>query len=277
LAATYVRKNLVKEKLRAGKTIIGMELWLRDPRLVELMGQAGFDFAHCEYEHVARDWLEVEDFIRTCEANQLTPLFRAEQCVDDQPPVNQIIKALKAGAQMIMIPHLESAKAAQKAVDAVKFPPLGKRGLATCDRNVVEMVPNEKTPLDVLELVRQANEETMIWGIIETPRAVANIDEILAVEGIDIVGFGHQDYALSAGLTSDSDPQIVEAREKVLEAVKRAGKLMWWNTDTPLSIKEQGPKGVHVYCLSVETIHIDRMFRQMVREAREYEGQLQPA
>jgi 4-hydroxy-2-oxoheptanedioate aldolase len=270
----YVRKNLMKEKIRAGKTIIGMELWLRDPRLIELMGQAGFDFAHCEYEHVARDWVEMENFVRTCEANGLTPLFRAEQCVDDQPPVNQIIKALKTGFQMIMIPHLESAEAAQKAVDAVKFPPLGKRGLATCDRNVVEMVPNEKTPLDVLELVREANEETMIWGIIETPRAVENIDEILAVEGIDIVGFGHQDYALSAGLRSDDDQQIVEAREKVLDAVKRAGKLMWWNTDTPLSVKEQGPKGVQVYCISVETIHIDRMFRKIVNEAREYELQL---
>jgi hypothetical protein len=49
---------------------------------------------------------------------------------------------------------------------------------------------------------------------------------------------------------------------------------MWWNTDTPLSVKEQGPKGVQVYCISVETIHIDRMFRKIVNEAREYELQL---
>jgi 4-hydroxy-2-oxoheptanedioate aldolase len=266
----YVRKNLVKDKLRRGETVIGMEVWLRDPRQVELLGQAGFDLAHCEYEHVARDWVEMEDFVRACEANALTPLFRAEQCIDDQPPVNQIIKALKMGFQIIMVPHLESAEAAQKAVDAVKFPPLGKRGLATCDRNVVEMVPNENTPLNVMQLVKEANEETMIWGIIETPRAVENIDEILAVDGLDIVGFGHQDYALAAGLEADDDPRIGEAREKVRDAVDRAGKLMWWNTDTPLSVKEQGPKGIQAYLMATDTIHIDRMFRKMVSESKAY-------
>ena len=58
----FARKNLLKEKAKNGEIIMGMESWLRDPRIFELLGQAGFDLAHIENEHVGHNWEEIENF-----------------------------------------------------------------------------------------------------------------------------------------------------------------------------------------------------------------------
>ena len=264
----YMRKNILKEKIKNGEIVIGMEMWLRDPRIIELLGYAGFDFAHIENEHVAHDWESIENLIRTAESVGLTPLFRCEQVIDGQPPVNQIIKALKCGAQIIMVPHVDTPEAVKKVVDAVKFPPIGHRGIATCDRSAREIVPHENLPLDIQRFSQEANEETMVWAIIESPEGVRNIDAILDIEGVDAVGFGHQDYAIAAGLSLDSGEEIDKAREKVREAVQRKGKLMWWNIDRPEAIEEQRKKGIQIFLIGVDVIHIDHLLRDIVKKAK---------
>lgn len=256
----YARKNLLKEKLKNGKKVLGMELWLRDPRLVELLGHAGYDFVHIESEHVGQDWSMVENFIRAAELHALTPLYRTEQCVDNEPPVNEIIKALTVGAQIIMVPQVSTPQAAEKAVAAAKYPPLGCRGIASCDRSFPEIYPNPTMPLDVQKAAAECNNEVMVWCIIETPEGVENIDKILAVEGVDAVGFGHQDYALAAGLSDEYGGDI--AREKVRTAAAKAGKYMWWNTDNLDGMIEECKKGTEIMLYAVDTVHIDRLFRE---------------
>lgn len=263
----YARKNLLKEKIANGQPVIGMETWLRDPRMVELMGHAGFDFLHIEYEHVGRDWESVENFIRAAELVGMTPLFRTEQCVDGQPPVNQIIKALKVGAQIIMVPEVNSAETARKVVEAAKFAPLGRRGIATCDRSAREIPRPEE--LDIQRFARELNDEVMLWAIIESPEAVENIDEILSVEGIDAVGFGHQDYSLAAGIGDERSEQTNAAREKVFEAAQRHGKLMWWNAAEPQAMLDQFARGILVGLLSVDIIQVDNLLRRLVGDVKE--------
>jgi 4-hydroxy-2-oxoheptanedioate aldolase len=263
----YARKNLVKEKLRNGQAVLGMEVWLRDPRVIELMGSAGFDLAHIENEHVAHNWEEIENLVRAAELAGLTPLYRTEQCFEGEPPVNEIIKALKCGAQIIMVPHVETAETARKIVSAVKFAPLGERGIATCDRSAKEIPPSNS--LDIRRYIDEANEETMIWTIIESPRGLENVDEILDVDGIDAVGFGHQDYAAVAGLTDDSGAESTAARDKIWEAARRKGKLMWWNTDDPADVVVQRQRAQNLFLLSVDLIHLNNLFRTMITEARQ--------
>lgn len=264
----YARKNRLKEKIDKGEIVIGMEIWLRDPRVIELMGHAGFDFAHIENEHVAHNWETVENLIRTAEFVGLTPLYRSEQVFDGKPPVNQIIKALKCGAQIIMVPHVGTPDTVKTVVDAVKYPPLGRRGVATCDRSTGEIFPNISVSLDMQIYTQEANEETMVWAIIETPEGVRNIDAILDVEGVYAVGFGHQDYAIAAGLPSDSGPEIDEAREKVREAALRKGKQMWWNTDSFEVVKQQQEKGIQIFLMGVDVIYVDSLFRNIIQATK---------
>jgi len=268
----YIRKNLLKEKIKSGQMVLGMEIWLRDPRVIELMGQAGFDFAHIEYEHVAHDWESLENLIRTAELSGLTPLFRSEQCVGDNPPVNQIIKALKCGAQIIMVPHVNTPECAQRIVEAAKFPPYGKRGIATCDRSAIEIVPNESKALDMQKFIQESNDETMLWAIIESPEAVENIEAILEVEGIDAVGFGHQDYSIKAGFSNDFGIEIEQARAKIRETAIKKGKQMWWNTDQVSVAKEQYEKGIQIFLMSVDIIHLDAFLRNMIKQLKTEES-----
>lgn len=264
----YARKNLVKEKLEQGKIVLGMENWLRDPRIIELMGNAGYDFLHIEHEHVARTWTDVENDIRTAELMGLTPLYRTEQCFDDEPPVNEIIKAIKIGAQIIMVPQVSTPEAARKIVAAGKFPPLGRRGIATCDRSMKAIFPSRTVPLDIDVYTQEANDEIMLWAIIETPEGVENIDAILDVEGIDAVGFGHQDYAMAAGLTKETGNQVDMAREKVFEAAKRHGKYMWWNTDSVEEVREQAARGLQLMLYGCDIIHLNNMLQNSAAEIK---------
>ena len=264
----YARKNTLKEKLSNGEMVMGMEIWLRDPRVIELLGYAGFDFVHIENEHVAQDWISVENAIRAAELHGLTPLYRTEQCFDNQPPVNEIIKALKLGAQIIMVPQISTPEAAKKVVAAAKYPPIGRRGVATCDRSAREIFPTPNIPLDTKLYTQEANQETMLWMIIETPEGVRNIDSILDVEGVDAVGFGHQDYAIAAGLSADSGDEIDAAREKVRLAAQRKNKLMWWNTDLTSIVKDEYKKGMRIFLFGVDVIHLDILFRRIILESK---------
>ncbi len=264
----YVRKNLLKEKVKNGRLVIGLEIWLRNPRVIEIAGQAGFDFAHIENEHVAHDWETVESLVRAAELAGLTPLFRTEQCIAGQPPVNQIVKALKCGAQIIMVPHVDTPEAARKIVEAAKFPPNGKRGFVTYDRSATEFFPNETAPLDLQRFIREANEETMLWVLIESPEGVKNVDAILDVDGIDAVGFGYQDYAIAIGLSTFSGAELERARERVREAAERKGKPMWRYTLDPKSVEEERRKGARIFVMGGDIIHLNSLLRSMNREIR---------
>lgn len=267
----FVRKNRVKEKLQRGEIVTGMEHWSRSPKVIELLGYAGFDFVHIDNEHVAHDWETVENLIRTAESVGLTPLFRTEQCFNG-PPVDMIIKALKCGAQIIKVPHVNTREDAKKAVEAVKYPPMGRRGIVTIDRSARETVYSELRPPGFLkDFVQQSNEETMVWAIVESVEAVENLDEILSVAGIDAVGFGFEDYAISAGLSSSSAPEVSEAREKVREGALRRGKQMWWHIGaipTVEQIHDQISKGIRIFQIGIDIQFLNIAFRSIMRNVQ---------
>jgi 4-hydroxy-2-oxoheptanedioate aldolase len=199
--------------------------------------------------------------IRTVELMGMTSLYRTEQCFDGQPPVNEIIKAVKLGAQIIMVPQVSTPEAAKKAASAIRLPPRGKRGIATCDRSMKEIYPTPETALDIDVYCKESNDEIMLWCIIETPEGVKNIDAILAVDGVDAVGFGHQDFAMAAGLAKDAGGEVDKEREKVWEAVKRAGKYMWWNTDSIEEAHKQFDRGLQIMLFGCDIIHLDNALR----------------
>ena len=115
-----MRQNRVKKVMREGQLAIGTYVALGDPQVVEIIGLAGFDAAFIDMEHTTFDLTLVEEMIRAADLAGVTSIVRI--------PGNDsslILRLLDAGAEGIIIPHVEGLEGAKQAVDAVRYPPLG--------------------------------------------------------------------------------------------------------------------------------------------------------
>lgn len=200
-----------KEKLAAGQVSVGSWLRLGSPAAAEVMARMGYDWLIIEGEHCAADMGTVQAILQAMNGTDTIPMLR----VPWNEPV--IVKtALDVGVKGIMFPMVNSRQEAEAAVRACKYPPAGIRGLGPGRASLYG--------LNSAAYLRDANDDQLIFIIIEHDQAVRNIDEILTVPGIDGAFFGFQDYAASIGLTGQANhPRVHEARKAVLEAARRAG------------------------------------------------------
>ena len=118
-----MRQNRVKKLMREGKLALGKYVSLADPQVVEIIGIAGFDAAFIDMEHTGFDLRTVEEMIRASDLAGVTSMVR----VPDND-AKLILRILDMGAEGIIVPHIEGLEGAKRAVDAVRYPPLGDRG-----------------------------------------------------------------------------------------------------------------------------------------------------
>lgn len=184
--------------------------------------------AHCRYdaiwldlEHRAMDDREVQALLAFCRAADIDCMVR--------PPTlsrTRLYRYLEDGATGFMLPFISDAQMAQAAVTAVKFPPMGNRGLdgagLDADYGLAAWSPGSAYTED-------ANRETFIVAQIETPEAVANADEIAAVPGIDLLFIGPGDLGLRLAADTSTRITIDHAVEQVAAAARRHGKA-WGRT-----------------------------------------------
>ena len=127
-----------------------------------------------------------------------------------------ILRLLDMGVQGIQVPHVGDAAAARAAVKAVRYPPLGDRGMAAGSRAA------EFGKIPLVEHMAQSNREILLACMIEDMAAVERIDQIAAVEGVDLLAVGPSDLSRSLGVSGQPDhPRLVAAIDRVREAVKR--------------------------------------------------------
>lgn len=207
-------KNRLKEKLDSGQVAVGAVLAESSTATMEILGLLGFDFIFIDCEHSAMSVESVQNLIMAAELRRTTPIVR--------PPMNVpeiILRYMDAGAIGIAIPGMDSKEAAQTAVKAVKYAPIGERGLAgvrAADYGLSGSLG------DYVEL---ANQETMVFGVVESKEGVENISQILDTEGFDGVFIGTNDLSNSLGVPGQTThPAVVEAIDIILEAGKAADK-----------------------------------------------------
>src|SRR5512147_3092453 len=120
----FIQENKAKRKLKAGQPAYGVISTSDDPQLAELFGLAGFDFYMLDSEHGLIDAAQVVNVIRACERVNMTPMVR----IGSKDP-KIVLQYLDAGMMGVMMPGLETAAEIKMLVDAVKYPPIGKRGM----------------------------------------------------------------------------------------------------------------------------------------------------
>lgn len=207
-------ENRVKRVMREGGLAIAASNGsFAGTTIVELIGLSGFDSVFIDMEHTALDMSDVQVMILAAERVGITPVVR--------PPTLDpalILRLLDSGAQGIQVPHITSEADARRAVQAVRYPPLGERGLGGGSR----ATGYGRVPL--AEHVEQSNREILLAVMIEDMEAVENIDAIAATEGVDLLSIGPTDLCRSLGVVGQVDaPPLVAAIDRVIEASRRSG------------------------------------------------------
>src|SRR5665811_1561957 len=196
-----MNENLIKHRLSAGETVTGCFLRYPSATLAEFGAMAGWDFLVFDAEHGSLQPRDLEDLSRACELHGVTPMVR----VTTNDP-STILRFLDAGAHGLQVPWVDSGAAADAAVRAVKYEPRGSRGLAATRSAGFAMHTS------IGDYVRHANAETLVVVQVETATGVENVEEIAAVDGVDVVFIGPTDLSHSLGhVGNTSHPDVQRA------------------------------------------------------------------
>ncbi|MGH8852613.1 MAG: HpcH/HpaI aldolase family protein [Casimicrobiaceae bacterium] len=204
--------NHFKRAIKSGRTPLGAWLSSGSPATAEALGCAGFDFLVVDMEHTPIDPPQMVDILRAIAGTPAQAIVR--------PPWNDMVmvkRALDAGAQTLLLPFVQDADEARRAVASTRYPPDGVRGVAGTHRGSrYGTVPN---------YLGRAGDEICVIVQIETLPALARLDEIAAVPGIDSIFVGPSDLSASMGHLGDvANPAVQERLAAAAAACRRAGK-----------------------------------------------------
>jgi 2-keto-3-deoxy-L-rhamnonate aldolase RhmA len=203
--------NKLKRDLVAGKVCIGATVTLNSPVVAELMAHIGLDWLWFETEHTSMSVDSVLTMLQATNGSDITTVVRVPW--NDKTMIKRI---LDTGPDGIIIPLINSREEAEAAVRAMKYPPRGERGAG--------LSRAQTYGLNMGDYLATADEEVTTIAMIEHIRAVENINEIIAVDGIDSVMIGALDLSGSMGLLGEtSHPKVEEAVQTVLAACKAGG------------------------------------------------------
>jgi 4-hydroxy-2-oxoheptanedioate aldolase len=211
-----VQPNSVKQALQDGKSVIGCFVQYPSPVTVEICGYSGFDFVMIDCEHGPMGVESAYTMILAAERSGTIPLVRV--------PMNHqqvILRYLDVGAAGIMVPQINSAEEAEAVVQAVKYHPKGRRGIAGTRAQSWSITQ----PLS--EYVSTANRETLVMVQIENIKAVDALTEIMQVDGVDVLYVGPNDLAQSMGFPGNpGHPDVQAVIDRICEIARDSGRAL---------------------------------------------------
>lgn len=210
-----MRNSFVKARLKLGQSVYVVKAAYRDPSVVELMGNLGFDCVWICNEHIAIDRSTLDAMLRAARAGNIDAMVRVRP-----GSYSDLIQVLEMGANGLMIPQSQSAGEVRSIVKECKFPPLGERKLDGIGAD------SKFGLLNLNEYLEQANRETFMVIQIENHSAIQEIDEIAAIDGVDVLFLGPGDLSLALGIPGQIDaPPMLKICQEVLDACRRHNKV----------------------------------------------------
>lgn len=250
----YMKMRFI-DKLKNNCTVIGPFSKTSDPSMIESMGYAGFDFIIIDLEHGPNTTLNAQNLIRAADVTGTFPIVRvAKNAAVD------IGKALDIGAKGVQVPQITSADEARAAVRYAKFGPEGERGVCRFVRAA------EFSNKDRYTYFKEANERYLILQL-EGVEAVNNIEEIVAVEGIDIIFLGPYDLSQALGVGGQIDhPIVIEKLTGIISICKERQIKTGVFTDRIDSAKEWVRLGVDYISFSVDVGILQDACKHIIQE-----------
>ncbi len=209
------KENFLKQKLESGKFALGIFCLIPSPSVTNVIGCAGIDFVVIDAEHGPINMETAEDMIRAAEVEKMSPIIRV---TENDPAL--ILRALDIGAHGVQIPQISTKEQAEQAVRYAKYAPLGERGLCPFTR------AGDYSMKKALTHTAEANKNTLVILIVEGVEGIKNLEEILTVEGVDVVFVGPYDLSQSVGKPGKvDDPVVVDAIRKCAQKIRAAGRV----------------------------------------------------
>jgi 2-dehydro-3-deoxyglucarate aldolase/4-hydroxy-2-oxoheptanedioate aldolase len=203
--------NQFLQKLQNGEVALGqMVMDLFSPGVGPMLAACGLDFVIYDMEHGRCDIATMAEMIASCRGTGITPLARVPDL--EFAPLSRI---LDLGAMGVMVPRVETRAQAERIVAALKYPPLGRRGVA------LGLAHDLYRPAGAAYFP-QMNAETAVIVMVETVLAFQNLEEIVSVPGVDVVWLGHYDLTTSMGIPAQFDhPRFLEAMARLVEVCRK--------------------------------------------------------
>lgn len=241
-------------------TNISFGSWVQsgNPAIGEIMAYAGFDWICIDLEHSDVGWDTFSNIIRAVKMYKTIPFARVSK--------NEHIairKPLDFGAMGVIVPMVNNAEEAEKAVMAAKYPAEGIRGFAFCNAN--------QWGENFDKYVSNANDSIIVIVMIETREAVENIEEIVSVKGVNGVFIGPYDLTGSYGIPGQtSHPIVISAKDRVLAACKKHGKLAGQHIVLPTreNVRQAIEEGYEFLALGMDTVFISEGSKNVLRFAK---------
>lgn len=234
--------------------------------------RSGIEWLCVDGEHGNIADNQMHEAVAAIAATGVSPIVRI--------PANEgwmVKRALDSGAHGICVPLLYTAEDARRLVASAKFPPRGVRGFGSPFPMQNFTAPGEKiTALTTTDYLLQANEALITIVQIETAEALRNVDEIAAVEGVDVLLVGPFDLGNNIGhpiLTGTMNRELVEAIDSILRAAQKHGKRTGIYCTSGEQAREYAEKGFNMISVAADMIALPAYFSQVLSVAKGGSGQ----
>ena len=208
--------NPTKDLLKAGKIALGMNVRLaRSGDIARIAKTTGHDFIFIDTQHSLYTVETIGHIAQAALGVGISPLVRVRSCDD---PDTQVL--LDNGVTGIVFPDISTAAEAQRAVNRAKFPPIGRRSVG----GGYPILDYRATPM--ADCVRALDDNALVVCMIETREGLENVEEICAVDGIDVIHIGSNDLLAALGAPGTfGSPLHLEAVERIFNAARKHGKI----------------------------------------------------
>lgn len=229
-----------RRRFAAGDHLVGTFVKTPATHPVEVIGSIGFDFVVIDEEHAPFDRVTIDNAILAARAVGTAALVRVAE-----PTAAKILSVLDDGATGILVPHVASAAKAREVVAAARYRG-GKRGFTNSSR------AGGFGARALWQHVDAADAEVTIIGMIEDPEALDQLDEILAVEGLDGVFIGRGDLTVALGARGMDAPEVEDACTRIFAAARKAGKPVCIMVGTAAEAAAFQARGASAYIVSTD-------------------------
>lgn len=226
-----MRKNAIKQRIAAGDRIVNGWCAIANSYATEVYAHQGWDSVTIDMQHGPVDFQAAVTMLQAISTTNAVPMARVPW---NDPAL--IMKMLDAGAFGLVCPMINSKAEAEAFVGAARYAPKGFRSFG----------PNRAVQYAGADYWQHANDEVLLFAMIETTKALANLDEILSVPGLDGTYIGPSDLSLSMGRTptlAPDDPEVLAAIETIRSKTRAKGLIAGIHTDgakTAIKCFEQG-------------------------------------